>query len=267
MPRELRRLLIAPERLGGELVLEPEETRYLTRVLRYGPGDRVEIGDGRGGLWSAALQAAGRLRLEQPPDAPLRREPPAAIALELALAVPKRDMDVVVRMACELGVDRLQPLRAEHSALVGAIRTERWDAILREAGEQCERLWLPEVAEPSPALPWLAQPPADGDLRRPETCRLLATTRSAQAPLLATLLAELEQQPPQRFTLACGPEGGWSEEEESAAAAAGWRPVSLGPRILRCSTAAVAGLALLDHWRSLRCAPQYEAGPVPEALP
>lgn len=250
MARELRRLLIGPERLGPELVLEPEEARYLTKVLRYGPGDRLEILDGRGGLWSAALLDAGRLRLEQPPEVPLRREPPAPIALELALAVPKRDADLVVRMACELGVDRLQPLRAERSALVGAIRPERWGAILREASEQCERLWLPEVADTAEALAWLVQPPTGGDSPPWGRCRLLATTRRPQLPLLAAVLKELEGAPPPQLTLACGPEGGWSEAEESAAIAAGWRPVSLGPRILRCSTAAVAGLALLDHWRT-----------------
>lgn len=264
MARELRRLLIAPERLGPELLLRPEEAGYLTRVLRYRPGDRLEIIDGRGGLWCAALLDADRLRLEQPPDAPLRREPPAPIALELALAVPKRDADLVVRMACELGVDRLQPLRAERSALVGELRTERWGAILREASEQCERLWLPGVAEAAEALAWLGQqPPTLGDSQRPGSCRLLATTRRPELPLLAAVLAELAGEPPGRLTLACGPEGGWSEAEESAAFAAGWRPVSLGPRILRCSTAAVAGLALLDHWRAARSGSPPPPWPLP----
>lgn len=237
------------------MALESEEARYLTRVLRYGPGDRLEIIDGRGGLWSAALLEAGRLRLEQPPAAPLRREPPSPISLELALAVPKREADLVVRMACELGVDRLWPLRAERSALVGAIRVERWGAILREASEQCERLWLPEVAAPAAALPWLAQPPPPADGQQLTSCRFLATTRRPGAPLLAAVLAELVGAAPGRLSLACGPEGGWSEAEESAAVAAGWRPVSLGPRILRCSTAAVAGMALLDHWRTGQFAP------------
>ncbi|MGB7564304.1 MAG: RsmE family RNA methyltransferase, partial [Prochlorococcaceae cyanobacterium] len=72
--------------------------------------------------------------------------------------------------------------------------------------------------------------------------------------------------PPARLTLACGPEGGWSEAEEAAAATSGWRPVSLGPRILRCSTAAVAGLAVLDHWRARLAAGQEPNRDDPAAL-
>ncbi|MCP9850745.1 16S rRNA (uracil(1498)-N(3))-methyltransferase [Cyanobium sp. Morenito 9A2] len=244
MARELRRLLIDPARLAPELALRPEEIRYLTRVLRYGPGDRVELTDGAGGLWSASLIGKDRLALEQPLGRPLRREPPPALRLELAIAVPKRDMDLVVRMACELGVDRLQPLRAENSALVGSQKNERWEAILREASEQCERLWLPELAPPEPAGPWLGAAAQGGALR------LLSTTRQQGLPLLGEVLSELGPRPPATLTLACGPEGGWSGAEEVAASASGWRFVSLGPRILRCSTAAVAGLAVLDHWRA-----------------
>lgn len=155
MARELRRLLIDPARLAPELALRPEEIRYLTRVLRYGPGDRVELTDGAGRLWSAALIGTDRLGLEQPLERPLGREPRPAQRLELAIAVPKRDMDLLVRMACELGVDRLQPLQASHSALVGSPREQRLEAILREASEQCERLWLPELAPTEPAGPWL----------------------------------------------------------------------------------------------------------------
>lgn len=260
MARELRRLLIDPARLAPELALNPEEIRYLTRVLRYGPGDRVELTDGAGGLWSAALIGTDRLGLEQPLEQPLGREPRPALRLELAIAVPKRDMDLVVRMACELGVDRLQPLQATHSALVGSPRGERWEAILREASEQCERLWLPELAPPEPAGPWL------GGAARGSALCLLATTRRQGLPLLGEVLHGLDPQPPATLTLACGPEGGWSEAEEAAAATSGWRPVSLGPRILRCSTAAVAGLAVLDHWRARLAASQEANWGDPAAL-
>ena len=84
--------------------------------------------------------------------------------------------------------------------------------------------------------------------------RLWATTRREQLP---PLLEPLQAQPAAAggaaIALACGPEGGWSEAEEAQAEAAGWLPVQLGPRILRSSTACVAGLSLLSDWRDQRC--------------
>ncbi|MCP9799872.1 16S rRNA (uracil(1498)-N(3))-methyltransferase [Synechococcus sp. RedBA-s] len=248
MVRELRRLLIAPERLaaGTTLALAPEESRYLSRVLRYGPGDRFAVIDGQGQLWSALLLDGPQARLEQPLDQPLQRQPVASPWLELAVAIPRLDFDVVVRMACELGVDRLQPLVAEHGARHGSWKTARWQTILREACEQCERLWLPQLLEPLAAVSYLAE--ARSGLP------LLASTREEQLPLLTAALAQspaaaLAGASP-GVALAIGGEGGWSPAEATAADTAGWQGVSLSPHILRTSTAAVAGLATLVQWRA-----------------
>lgn len=248
MARERRRLLMARQRLqaaGGTLALDPEESRYLTRVLRYGPGDGFAVVDGEGQLWQARLEAADRARLEQPLDQPHQRQPAPRPALVLAAAVVKRDFELVVRMAVELGVDRLVPLLCERTAVLGQIKAERWRSIATEAAEQCERLWLPQIAEPTPVADLLAS--ASGP-------RYWATTRVTGVP---ELMEPLEALPaPTEATavwLACGPEGGWSPAEEERARAAGWQAVGLGPRILRSSTAAVAGLALLSSWRVRRC--------------
>jgi len=253
MAREARRLLIARERIaaaaGRSLTLEPQEAHYLRRVLRARPGDGVEVIDGAGSLWSARLDEGG-LRLEQPPCSPLQSTARPDPLLTLALAVPRRDPEVVWRMATELGADRLQPLLAARSAVTGSFPLERWATILREAAEQCERLWLPQLGEPVAARSWLALEPAsdgaDADLK------LLATTRRGELPQLRAVLSEPRPQEPSGVSLAIGPEGGWSPEEEQLAEAAGWRPVSLGDTILRSSTAAVAGMAELASWRRLR---------------
>ncbi|WP_255102249.1 MULTISPECIES: 16S rRNA (uracil(1498)-N(3))-methyltransferase [unclassified Synechococcus] len=244
--RELRRLLIAPERLaaGPTLALVAEESRYLSRVLRYGPGQRFAVADGRGQLWSAVLLAGSEARLEQPLDQPLQRQEAASPWLELAVAVPRLDFDVVVRMACELGVDRLQPLVAEHGANRGSWKANRWQTILREACEQCERLWLPQLLEPLEAITYLSE------LR--SGLSLLASTRDAQLPLVGAALAQGASFAAAGVALAIGAEGGWSTPETAAAQAAGWQAVSLGPHILRTSTAAVAGLASLVQWRDAR---------------
>jgi 16S rRNA (uracil1498-N3)-methyltransferase len=146
-------------------------------------------------------------------------------------------------MVCELGVDRLQPLLAARSSIGAERRAGRWPAILREATEQCERLWLPDLAPAVEASSWLSKP-APG-------LALIATTRQQPLPLLGSLLAAIPAgESNGAIELAIGPEGGWSPQEEALALAAGRQAVSLGPHILRCSTAAVAGLSLLSQWRA-----------------
>ena len=258
MARELRRLLIPPGRLEaaaarigleqevGLVELEPEEAHYVARVLRFRHGDRLALIDGEGRLWTATLEQPAMLKLEQPLEQPLERAGRPRPTITLAMAVPKRDAELAWRMATELGASQLQPLLASRGVVRGALPLERWRTIVREATEQCERLWLPQLAEPIEALAWFSSP-------APEGGSLLATTRQEALPtlpeLLPSLLMErLPNRPDQRqpeLRLAIGPEGGWSAEEEEAALAAGWQPVSLGGAILRTSTAAVAALAWL----------------------
>jgi 16S rRNA (uracil1498-N3)-methyltransferase len=249
MSRELRRLLIEPERMDAArqgLRLSPPERHYLERVLRFRPGDRLAVVDGVGHLWTALLAEGGGLDLEQDPTAPLRSERPTRPELELAMAVPKREAELVWRMASELGADRLQPLLAQRCVPTGTPPLERWSAVVREAIEQCERLWRPALLPPMAAEPWLGRP--SGGIG------LLATTRRDGLPSLGEALRTAigpagGSGGHTRICLAIGPEGGWSEREERGAEAAGWIPVSLGASILRTSTAAVAGLAALCSWR------------------
>ena len=250
MAREQRRLLIPRPRLqavagDGVLPLEPDEARYLTRVLRYQPGDRFAVVDGCGSLWSAVLRGGAQAQLLQPLQQPQQQEPPPRPPLLLVAALVKRDFDLVVRMAVELGVDRLIPLLSAHTAVLGQAKPERWRSIADEAAEQCERLWLPQIDDPLPLAPLLEDPQLQAGVR------FWATTRRPELPGLQTLL---ERTPDAVATeaplcLACGPEGGWSPEEERQAERAGWQPVQLGPRILRSSTAAVAGFSVLSTWR------------------
>ena len=273
MAREQRRLLIAPARLaaaasaasgGGrleaiELTLSAAESRYLTRVLRYGPGDGFTVVDGAGRLWAAQLLAADRARLEQPLAEPLQHQPPPRPRLVLAAAVVKRDFEVVVRMAVELGVDQLLPLLCERTAVQGQLRPERWRSIAAEAAEQCERLWLPEIADPCTLPAVLEQASAAGAASAAGDAApllLWATTRRSDRLPLVELLSRQNPQPsewPEAIWLACGPEGGWADGEETQARLACWTAVDLGPRILRSSTACVAGLSAISSWRGGVC--------------
>ena len=285
MARELRRLLISPERLanaGGEgqdrVAISEAEAHYLRRVLRLGCGDSLALVDGQGRLWTAELAADGALLLQQPLAEPLQRCAAASPTISLAMAVPRRDGELVWRMATEIGVDRLQPLIAQRSqGREQGQQTwplERWRTIVQEATEQCERLWLPQMEPPRSALELLAE--------TPQGLGLIATTRRSRLPLLESALAAestasvitapqsttsqitaLEtmatagplagsgSRHSQDLCLAIGPEGGWSDQELTTAEAAGWLAVSLGEPILRTATAAIAGVSRLASWRAL----------------
>lgn len=257
MARDLRRLLVERPRLEvaeGRLALQGHELHYLRRVLRLGAGEAFGLVDGCGQFWSAALElGSGRQEgwavLQQSLEEPLVSLPAPLPPLELVVALPRRDPEVMLRMACELGIDRFQWLQAERSVAEATIRPERQQAVLREALEQCERLWLPHCLPAQPALGWLSA--ATGGVR------LLATTRrpsvlplgealEAFGPLASAAQPGGAAEP---VRVAIGPEGGWSPQEEGAALERGWQAVQLGEGILRTSTAAVAAATLLSAWR------------------
>ena len=245
---ERRRLLIDSRRLQcaddqRRFPLQEDESRYLRRVLRLKQGDLVDVIDGCGHLWMARLLDGHRLALCTEIESPSQSVVAPRPKLGLAIALIRRGMDDVMRMTCELGVDRLQPLQAQRCVPQAEHRPERWGSILREALEQCERLWAPELPGVCAAADWW-QTPEHSDLR------LIAVSRETAVPRLSDLLAA-RASAHQSIWLAIGPEGGWTDQELAAARAAGWVSVSLGDTILRSSTAAVAGATMLNNWRTL----------------
>ncbi len=251
MARELRRLLIDPVRLAAtdegndRLPLCRDEEHYLARVLRLRPGDPVTVIDGCGGQWLAQRGEGAWLEALEPECNP---QLPPRPRLCLALALPRQDVELVWRMATELGIDRLQPVLADRCQGSGRRPArERWSAVVREATEQCERLWLPQLESPCTAEECFTA--SRGGLK------LLATTRREHLPSLEAWLAQVGQPgaDPEEISLAVGPEGGWSPREEQLAEATGWCAVSLGATILRTTTAAVAGVSRLAAWRLLSC--------------
>ena len=247
---ERRRLLIDSRRLQSaddrrRFVLEDHESRYLRRVLRLKQGAQVDVIDGQGHLWVARLLDGHQLELCSEIEAPSQTVISPRPKLGLAIALIRRGMDDVMRMACELGVDRLQPLDCQRSVPQAEHRPERWGSILQEAVEQCERLWAPELHDVCPCAEWWDTP-------GPNDLHLIAVARELESPRLSELLAT-QASVDGAIWLSIGPEGGWSVQELAAAQAAGWISVSLGDTILRSSTAAVAGISSLSNWRTLRC--------------
>jgi 16S rRNA (uracil1498-N3)-methyltransferase len=222
---------------GAVVDLPAEAAHHAARVLRLGEGDAVMLFDGRGGQWRARLAPGGkavRAVLESFDD--LEREPPLAVAI--AQGLPAADkMDWIVQKGVELGAAAFQPVAARRSVVrLSGERMERrvahWRGVAAAACEQCGRNRVPDVAPLLDLPQYLATPSADNGIK------LLL------APVGGCRLAELPR-PDRPVTLLIGPEGGFEDGETAAALSAGFRPVSLGPRVLRTETAALAALAAM----------------------
>jgi 16S rRNA (uracil1498-N3)-methyltransferase len=228
----LRRLHLPPERIeGGRGLLGPEARRYLETVLRLGPGARVEVFDGLGGRYEAAIEEGfAALRL-----GPREEAQKAAVEIALVVALAKGEkMDLVVQKATELGVARVLPFAAERSVVRleparSEARVARWRRIAEEAARQSGRADVPEVRGPASLADALAD--------------LAPATRAfvfhpGGGPLLVG--------PPSPLAAIVGPEGGLTGGEVAACEAAGAAAASLGPRTLRAETAAIVAVALLQ---------------------
>ncbi len=189
---------------GQRLRLPTGASRHV-QVLRLQPGDTVTLFNGLGGQWQARIER----------------------------------MDWLVEKATELGVASLQPLLTAHSVLrLSGDRAEKkrlhWQAICAAACEQCGGNRLARIEALLELPHWLRLP------RAPAQRFVLSLQADAQplAELLNTCAPEAE------LLLLSGPEGGLSKQEEAAARASGFVPASLGPRVLRAETAALAALSL-----------------------
>ncbi|NIC38169.1 16S rRNA (uracil(1498)-N(3))-methyltransferase [Halomonas desiderata] len=223
--------------VGGDVVLPEGPAHHLARVLRLSEGAPVRLFDGAGLEARAVLVEAGRKRVVARIDAVEAGRGESPLAVHLGQAISKGDrMDYAVQKAVELGVAAITPLYTEHGdvRLKGereAKKLAHWQAVAVSACEQCGRAVVPTVHPPRPLAEWL-------DERR-EALRLVLHPGTARA---------LEQaDTPADAALLIGPEGGLAEAEVESAKAAGFAPLTLGPRILRTETAPVVALSLLQH--------------------
>ena len=243
--RERRRLLIEPARLSAEtcsIALLDSERHYLRRVLRLRIGDQVDVVNGQGDLWTVTLDAGDRLLMAGDSNRPQRSQPRPTPLLGLAVALIRRDSDVWIRMACELGIDRIQPVLADRCVPQAERREDRWQTIVHESVEQCERLWAPTLLPAIDMEAWLDG--VDGRVA-------MAVTREESTPELSTWLVTDPSVSP--TWLLVGPEGGWSQEEHHWVETGRVQPVALGDNILRSSTAAVRGAVEMVRWRESHC--------------
>lgn len=232
MARSIRLHTPAALAAGGIVTLPPDQARYLGAVMRLAPGATIAVFNAGDGEWRGRIRALGRSGAEIEIEARLRPPMPAESAdLWLVFALLKRQAtDLVVQKATELGVAAILPVITMHS--VGErVNLARLAAIATEAAEQSERLSVPTIQPPQPLPALLAAWPGER--------RLVAAIERAEAPPPAVGARPT--------ALLVGPEGGFAPVELDALAAHPFvEPATLGPRILRAETAAIAGLALLQ---------------------
>ncbi|WP_404423405.1 RsmE family RNA methyltransferase [Nibricoccus sp. IMCC34717] len=230
------------------LTLSRDETHHLCVVNRARAGDPVTVFNGRGNEWDCRLRSASKAGAELEITG-ARKAPPLPFQLALAQALPKgQSMDAIVRKATEIGTRNLYPLETERTQVhLDADRSDRkhdkWSAAALEAAKQCGNPWLPEVSCIQPLDTFLCGEALHHDLR-------LVASLHPGARRLEGWLEELPVAPRSAVWL-IGPEGDLSPAEVSRAVAAGFKPVTLGPLVLRCETAATYALSVLSHeWQS-----------------
>ena len=238
-PKSLPRLFVRQAlRDGARIDLDVAQANYLGNVMRLKEGAELLTFDGSSGEWLARVAEAGKKRMTLAVEQ-RTREPETIPDIWLAFAPVKRaQTDWLVEKATELGVARLIPVMTQRT-VAERVKLERLEAIAIEAAEQCGRTRLPDIPEPQALKQLLGG--------RDPGRKLYFADEGGGAPPADAFR-------PGPSLILTGPEGGFTDEERAAIRAAdNAMAISLGPRILRAETAALASLAvymaLAGDWR------------------
>ena len=229
--------------VGASVTFAHDDAHKIANVLRGESGQHVQVIDSAGSAFAALLDVNG-IDVRAVLDAALDRgSREMGVRLTIAQGIPKGSkMDLIVEKATELGAFALVPLRSDRVAgeRTGDHKAERWQRIAKTASQQCGRTVVPQIA---PIATWdtlLTTFPSYDRVYIPwelADVRPLRETFDADAPAISTALVII------------GPEGGFSNKEADRAIAAGAVPISLGTRILRTETVALAILAAFAYAR------------------
>jgi 16S rRNA (uracil1498-N3)-methyltransferase len=236
MASKLQRLFVkSPLHAGAEVVLRPDQAHYLGNVLRLKAGDQVLLFNGADGEWCARITALGKKKGTATVEHQTRPQEDGPDLHYLFAPIKRARLDYMAQKATELGASLLQPVITRRT-IAERINTDRLHANAVEAAEQCGILNVPEVREPEKLERLLMQW---------DTARLIVFADEA-APS-ASPLEVLSAQEHRPLAVLIGPEGGFDPEERALLLRQPYVvPLSLGPRLMRADTAAVACLALVN---------------------
>ena len=229
-----RRRWIADEFSATSATLTGAQAGHLIRVLRVKPGMQYDIVAGDRVHRGTVAEIAGNRVVFALHE---QVEPDTALPVTLVMAVFKFDrLEWAIEKATELGVSAIVPVIArrteKHLANSAEKRVERWRRIAHEAAQQSRRSQVPSVSDPQTLKYFLS-----AEVRGQKQIVLAETER-------VTMLQDCLSDHDMQFQVAIGPEGGWTGEELSEFKEKGWQAASLGPRILRAETAAIACIAI-----------------------
>jgi 16S rRNA (uracil1498-N3)-methyltransferase len=232
---------IKPE-IETEIELEPAQAHYLINVLRCKAGDQVLLFNGVDGEWLGEVAAAGKKKAVVAVIEQTRPQAPGPDLHYLFAPLKRARLDYMAQKATEMGASLLQPVITRRT-VAERVKRDRLEANAVEAAEQCGILWVPEVAEPAKLSKLLAG-------WDPGRLLIFADEAASVASPIAAMLG----QPKRPLALLIGPEGGFETDERADLLAKPYvLPISLGPRVMRADTAAVAALALINavlgDWR------------------
>jgi 16S rRNA (uracil1498-N3)-methyltransferase len=234
----LTRLFVDLPLKPGALISLPKDTaQHIVKVLRARAGDAVVLFNGGGEDFEGALETVrgNQVTVALSAARAVHSESPLSLTLLQSVARGEK-MDWIVQKATELGVARIVPVLSQRSvvrldAAASGAKQKHWQAVAVSAAEQCQRARIPVVEAPRQLLNYLGELPAGDELR-------LLLWPGAAAPWPGGTV--------NGAILAVGPEGGFAAEELAGFELAGFRPLSLGPRILRTETAALAALCFMQ---------------------
>ena len=220
---------------GAEIALGKDQAHYLGNVIRLKPGERLLLFNGEDGEWCAELSAIGRKEAQVLIEHQTRPQDRGPDLHYLFAPLKRARLDYMAQKATEMGVSALRPVITRHT-VAERVKTGRLLANAIEAAEQCGILRVPEVMEPEKLSKLLGAWDEE---------RLLIFANEA-APHASPIEA-LKACRPGPVAVLIGPEGGFDREERAALLAKPFvLPISLGPRVMRADTAAVAALALVN---------------------
>ena len=249
---DLTRLFIQNERIinnkNNNLKLTNNEARYINKVMRIKIGKEIFITNGQGSLWKAINLEDNFIKINNINNPYLFQEK-EKILLGIAVVIPKNGFEDILKMCTEIGIDFIQPLNSDRQVKKYtnfSNKLVRWNSIINEAVEQCERLWRPYILSDINLFDWI------NSIENKDIISV-SVTRDDSSDNLNHWLKKKQSLLDKKGGIlwnVIGPEGGWSKGEIEFFIKNKIAFVKLSESILRTSTATVSATSILSQWRN-----------------